>query len=327
MKNRRTQHSLSMSFLDILACALGGVLMLFLVSSFISARNSNAASLVLTGMTERMSKTLGTLDEVTSALEGVRQENEGFKRALSGVVEENRELLGALESLRADHQAAEAALANARKNGETSAGLLARAESQIDALRRASDTLRQAQANLVGLRGPLHNVVFVFDTSGSMKTPRFGEYKGTLKSWISFLPLSRLAVIDFDNKVRTFRSGFIDATLENRQAACTFVDAFKADGTTDTLAALKAAFALEGIDTVVLLSDGEPTAPLPRGGGRASPDDIRKNIELVEKWLKENNSSGKVAINCVAMGNYFNTAYGEFLQRIARDHDGMFIGR
>jgi len=316
-----------MSFLDILACALGGVLMLLLVSSFISARNSNAAQLVLTGMKERMAKTLGTLDDVTNALESVRHDNQDFKRALSGVLDENRELLGALESLRADHQAAKAALAKARKNGETSAGLLARAESQIGALRRASNTLRQAQANLVGLRGPLHNVAFVFDTSGSMKTPRFAEYQDTLKSWISFLPMSRLAVIDFDDKVRTFRGGFVNATLENRQAACGFIDAFKAEGTTDTLAALKAAFALGDVDTIVLMSDGEPTAPLPRGGGRASPDDIRRNIELVEKWLRDNDSSRKVAINCVAMGNYFNTAYGEFLQRVARDRDGMFIGR
>lgn len=326
MKKRTPLQTFSLSFLDILACALGGVLVLLLLSFADGSRITRSYQTTIAEMQARIAATVGRLETTTTELDAVSRESEANERALAEAVAHNRQLQKALEELHAETEAAEAALNEAKSAGNSTEAALARAQSEIDALRKASDTLRQAQANLVGLRGPLRNVAFVFDTSGSMATPRFDDYKATLKSWVTHLPMRRLAVIDFDNNIRVFRPNLVDATPENRAAACEFIDGFSARGMTDTLGALQRAFAMEGLDTIVLLSDGEPTLPHPRDGGRPSAADIAKNIALVEQWLQQRNASGEVVINCVAMGNYFNTAYGEFLQRIAADHGGVFIG-
>jgi len=43
--------------------------------------------------------------------------------------------------------------------------------------------------------------------------------------------------------------------------------------------------------------------------------------------LDPNTGKRKVVINTVAMGNYFAEEWGTFLQNIAEQHDGVFIGR
>ncbi len=303
MKRRGNAQPLSMSFLDILACALGGVLALLLLSA---ARNRDDAQVyqsTLASMEARSTHTLAQLEGVNRALDELGREH----------LRAQQELVDAAAHNRALQAAADAAISQA--------------QSQSDALQKASDAIRQTQTQIIGLRGPLRNVVFVFDTSGSMGTPRFGEYRDTLKSWVNYLPMDQFGIVDYDSGVRLFRAELIPATQANRAAACRFIDAFVADGMTDTCAALARAFNLKNVDTVVLFSDGEPTAPFPQGGGQVSAADVQRNIELVEQWLAEKNQARGVIVNCVAMGKYFKTAYGEFLQRVARDHGGVFIGR
>jgi hypothetical protein len=289
VKKHRDSSFLSMSFLDLLACALGAVLVLLLISAAGSRQSTETYRSSLADMHQRMADSLGRLADV--------------QQALADAVARNRELQDAADAS------------------------VAQAQAQSDALRRAAEAIRQTQTQLVGLKGPLRNTVFVFDTSGSMDTPRFDEYRQTLQSWINYLPLERFAVIDFDSTVRVFQEDFVDATPDMRAAAREFIDGFRADGRTDTRAALDRALAMEGVDTIVLFSDGAPTAPYPAHQGQVSVSDIQQNISLIEQWLRESNRSRGVVINCVAMGQYFNTAYGEFLQRVARDHNGVFIGR
>jgi hypothetical protein len=66
------------------------------------------------------------------------------------------------------------------------------------------------------------------------------------------------------------------------------------------------------------MSDGRPDI----GDGRSEEE-----IEQIHAWLRQNNRQGKVVINCVAMGDYFGKTYAEFLQKIAYDSKGVFIGR
>lgn len=327
MKKRAPLQTFSMSFLDILACALGGVLVLLLLTFNDSSRMAAFYRTTIAKMGMQIASTTGDLATATNALEAASRESEANRQALTKAVARNHELQKALDELYTETEAAEAALNEAKSAGNSVEAALARAQSEVDALRKASDTLRQAQANLVGLRGELRNVVFIFDTSGSMKTPRFAEYKEMLASWVRHLPMQRFAVIEFNNHIRPFRPELVDATPENRAAAVKFIEGLPARGMTDTRGALQRAFAMEGLDTIVLLSDGEPTMPHPRGGGQITQADIRRNIAEIEQWLKENNASRNIVINCVAMGNYFTAAYGEFLQRVASDHGGTFLGR
>ena len=250
MKKRRDSQPFSMSFLDILTCALGGVLLLLLLMMSRSHRQASAFRLQIDSMEQQMSDA---------------------RKAVADAIQE-----------------------------------IARHES-------AKQSLERAQSALIGFKGEFGGVVFIFDTSGSMKSGRrFSECQQLLKQWLRYLPFTRFNVVDFDNSAEAWRSGSLaNATEAERESACTFVDNCSADGGTNTLAALKIAFEMPGADTIILMSDGAPD----------------QEMDEIHEWLNKANRNHHIAINCVGIGNYFHGDYGPFLQKIASDHEGMFIGR
>lgn len=271
MRRRRGDLQLfSVSFLDVLACALGGVLLLLMLNMDASATKARSDAAALKALDARLVQASSALARAEDA-----------------------------------RQKAEAAADDAQRR--------ARLEQQ------AREEFEHAQAALIGLEGDMEGVVFVFDTSGSMaETGRFPNYQSLLENWILHIPFERFNVIDFSNHIRVWHAdSLVDGTPSNRQAAVRFVEGFATGGRTNTLAALQAAFALPGVDTIVLMSDGRPEVTgNPRG-----------DMLAVRGFLRRANASRRVTINCVAMGNYFGKEYGEFLQQIASEHGGMFIGR
>lgn len=237
-KHKQNNAFLGTSFLDLLACALGGVLLLLLMTMHQSRQQVSTLEEEITDMVQHVS--------------AIEEEIQGMERHVSAVV---------------------------------------------------------------GLKGEFEGVVFVFDTSGSMADDeRFEEYQQMLQQWLMYLPFDRFNVIDFDSGVKPWRPDvLVTATAAEREAACQFVEGFTAGGSTNTLGALQAAFAMPGVDTIILMSDGAPDKDQP--------------MDQIHDWLARENKSRGVVINTVGMGLYFDKAYGPFLQKIASDHGGMFIGR
>lgn len=178
----------------------------------------------------------------------------------------------------------------------------------------ASEQAKREAATMIGLKGDLKGVTFVFDTSGSMtQGGRFHEYQDLLKRWVLNLSFERFNVIRFSTDVEAWREpGLFESTAANRRSAAGFINGFRPYGHTNTLGALQKAFdsSEANLDTIVLFSDGAPIQ---------KPEDILR-------YLRERNTRG-VVINTVAIGQYFQEKYGVFLQRIAHEHNGMFIGR
>ena len=118
------------------------------------------------------------------------------------------------------------------------------------------------------------NIVFVFDTSGSMRGEKIEQAKEALKFGINTLRAGDFFnIIDFSTEARKFRDKPVTASGENIQAALKHANAINATGGTNINEAL-----LEGLrqfeDTamIVFLTDGQPTV------GVTNNDEITKNV-------------------------------------------------
>ena len=243
----------NISFLDVLSCALGGVLLLLLLNMDASQQAAAEAASRAAAWEDWSRQKQAEIDSAVAELGSERQ---------------------------------------ARQSAE-----------------EASRQAKAAQAALIGWQGPLKNVVFVFDTSGSMSGPRFPYYKDILKRWVQNYPFEQFNVIRFSSDVSPFSPDLVAATPETRQRAGQFIDEFNAGGSTDdTKGALEAAFHMNGIDTIILLSDGQPD-----GGSDYVLDFVRRN--------KPQN----VFINSIAMGDHHGS-HRQFLADLAAIAGGSFQG-
>ncbi|MFH2000902.1 MAG: VWA domain-containing protein [Planctomycetota bacterium] len=114
------------------------------------------------------------------------------------------------------------------------------------------------------------DLVFVVDTSGSMKEPaakpwKIDQAKGALRFCINSLgPKDRFNIISFSTGTRTFRNALQPVNNDTRTEAAGFIDSLEARGGTNIHEALEVMLALQNADAtrpfiVVFLTDGQPT--------------------------------------------------------------------
>lgn len=209
--------------------------------------------------------------------------------------------------------------------------------------------LRSQLQGIVGLKGPMKNVAFIFDTSDSMTwliTPtgteksspiaiaRFAEYKALLASWVEHLSFDAFTIVTIGDKageVPDWAGKLAPGDAEHRRVAVEFVKALDASGSTNTMAALKLTLEqMEGVDTVVLFSDGAPNDEQNRPVRADSQEAIIATTRVLDYLRTSNrdaNGRPTVVINTIAMGEYLNAIYGKFLQDMAKENGGVFIGR
>ena len=193
---------------------------------------------------------------------------------------------------------------------------VARLEGELDLRRSGQGKVRQ---DLMGLRGSLDRVVFVFDRSGSMKKDgRWETVKATAKVWLDYLPVKEGALVVFSDDVISYP---VDNHLVNMQDPTTrkkmgeWMDDLEPEGKTRTLHALEKAYRYPGIDAIVLFTDGAPTKSY------GSRNEIHKFVE------NEATAGRKPRIHTVGLSDYFDKNLGRFLRRLAKETDGTFIGR
>ncbi len=123
------------------------------------------------------------------------------------------------------------------------------------------------------------NVVFVFDTSGSMgRENRIGQAREALEFCVRKLnKLDQFNIIDFSTGVRTFKPRPVTAGTAEVQAALQYIEGLDALGGTDINSALLKALdqlslATNPLNVIIFLTDGEPTV------GVTSDEAIIKNV-------------------------------------------------
>ena len=122
-------------------------------------------------------------------------------------------------------------------------------------------------------RATARDVTFVLDVSGSMRGEKLQQAKAAGQALLSSLSRTdRFRLIDFATDVNSFRDGFVAATPENIRAARRYLDALRAEGSTNISGALEEALDArtdsERLPLIVFLTDGEPTV------GVRNPDEI-----------------------------------------------------
>ncbi len=152
------------------------------------------------------------------------------------------------------------------------------------------------------------NIVFILDTSGSMKGEKIRQAKGALSFCLNSLNKSdRFNLIDFDDQVKSFETGLVRAGSENVQKALSFVDKTEADGGTNINEALLTGLgqieSADGPSFVIFLTDGLPTV------GETDINNILKNVKGANK--------SKTRLFVFGVGYDVNT---RLLDRLAQDN-------
>jgi len=156
-------------------------------------------------------------------------------------------------------------------------------------------------------------VVFVVDVSGSMNQPfgtgggtRLDEAKRQLVRVLGLLPKkAKVNVVAFGNGAVTLADTLQTIDEKRRKAAEEWTKALECRGATNVFAAMQRAFADLEVDTIFLLTDGQPST-----GEITAPGPL---ADAIAAW----NLGRGVRIHTVAIGGK-----SDFLERLARDSGG-----
>jgi hypothetical protein len=200
-------------------------------------------------------------------------------------------------------------------------------EKELDAAEEARQLRRlrqrtQAPPQFFGIKVESHRVIFVVDVSGSMMESMYGRTvdkrpaartdvaKQELAQAVRNLePGALFNVFAFSSGVQRWqKEGIGSNTAQSRQDALTFIERLGASGGTNLYDSLKEAFADPDVDTIFVLSDGEPTE-----GEVTDAFRIREDVAF---W----NAHRKVRIHTIAVGGNL-----EVLEWLAKDSGGNHL--
>ena len=188
------------------------------------------------------------------------------------------------------------------------------------------------------------HLVYVIDFSGSMESPLNGSANKRdpgsgpaatlggkrkvdgaatqlIRSIQSLPSDSTFNVILFASAVKVWKKKMMPATPKNKAAIKRWILSTRTFGATNFFGGLERAFGFTGrgsfdkgyqvtVDTILMLSDGSPTA------GR-----LQKAGEILDA-VRELNQLKRVAIHCIGLGRSVNAG---FLRRLATENSGEFV--
>ncbi|MEZ6017543.1 MAG: VWA domain-containing protein [Planctomycetota bacterium] len=190
---------------------------------------------------------------------------------------------------------------------------LAAAQQAEDARKDRKDD-NSSKASFYGLQVLSDRLAFVIDVSGSMNAKayagktRLETAKEELSGVVERLQADdRFNVIAFSTGVNDWVKELVAADQKRRGDALAFIQRLRPNGGTAIYDGLARAFADTTVDTIYLLTDGDPS-----GGLVTDPAEIRSEVA---RW----NSSRKVTIHCVAVGQD-----RPLLRELAADSGGTY---
>jgi hypothetical protein len=175
-----------------------------------------------------------------------------------------------------------------------------------------------------GLRLESDSVIFVIDKSGSMQAtgnPGTGDQARSRNRLVEavdevFTAIAGLAdedqvnVIMFSSGVRAWKKSLSALSARNRENLSGFLKKQRPDGGTNVFDALEEAILTDGVDKILLLSDGEPTE-----GRFIAEEDILREVRKL-------NATKRIAIDTISLGGE-----SRLLRTLAEENEGTYISR
>lgn len=177
---------------------------------------------------------------------------------------------------------------------------------------------RRTVAEFYGVPVDSHRVAFVLDVSSSMGASPFSAegseleraVKETLKVVKAMPNHAKVNVIVFESRIRLWKKGLTTLSAGARKALGNFLAEQRPSGSTNLYDALEAALKLKGVETIYLLSDGDPTT-----GKFTGEEEI---LEAVQQL----NRDKRAAVHCVALGGG-----SRLLKRLSEATMGTYVQR
>jgi HEAT repeat protein len=200
-------------------------------------------------------------------------------------------------------------------------------EDQLAQVRTGEEDWRLKQETHVkqeffGIKIISHRVIFIIDISGSMNEGLANEYQGMagqsrmevakaeLQKCVAGLdPTAFFNIILFSTGVEKWIDGSLAAANQkNRDEAKSFIDKIGANGGTNLYDAVELAFEDKDVDTIFIMSDGEPNL-----GKESDPVVIREHVKA---W----NEHRGIVINTIQVAGQF-----QILDWLAEDSGGTHV--
>jgi hypothetical protein len=160
-------------------------------------------------------------------------------------------------------------------------------------------------------------VVFVLDSSGSMASPMQerapltrGEFAvQALNELIPRLPETALFSLSFfEEKVYALSRGLVSRTPQGLSTAKQWLRSRRFSGGTNLFGGLERAFEFDGVEEIILLSDGAPSA-----GDVLIPSKILSKIRRLNRWRR-------IRVSSIGIG--VGTSERTFLAQLAEENQG-----
>jgi len=303
------------SFLDLLAGALGAVIILYVVVPKLNIPVEEfEKQQKLTEEINKMGITLASLSKLIpkSKLEELQQQIEQIKKTKAETQKQYEKVRNELEECKSE-------LAKIMED-------YSRYKNWMDGCGFSPDDPcpREAGADVdVGFSFKDKRIVFLIDISGSMDTnDRIGQVKAGIKMLLNTMGRSykvdiiSYTVINSLNNIDPLWNMLEEVNEQTRKTAYSYLNSLRADGGTPTGSALR--FVLDNYDSlsdIVLLTDGEPSEEM-------GTDDILRMV-------RQKNTTD-IRINTIGVGKDFvDNPTNEvvlFLKDLASQNDGFFIG-
>jgi HEAT repeat protein len=200
-------------------------------------------------------------------------------------------------------------------------------EDQLAAVRTGEEDYRLKQTTHVkteffGIKIISHRVIFIIDVSGSMNWGLANEYQGMtgqsrmevakselIKCVSGLDPSAFFNILIFSSGVEKWIDGSLAAANQkNRDEAKAYIEKIGANGGTNLYDAVKLAFEDKDVDTIIIMSDGEPTQ-----GEETDPVVIREHVKA---W----NEHRGIVINTIQVAGQF-----QVLDWLAEDSGGTHV--